>query len=324
MPPLRAAITEAVHPDVPAALRAAGWEVAEGAGDLSGFDAVLVRLRRLTEAEVAGVRIVAKHGVGVDNIPLGAARAAGTWVTNAPGANAGAVAEQALMLLLALARDLDGQRAGRTGAVAGIGGLDLVVVGHGASGARVAALAAGLGARVRVVARGAAAACARAAGHAVADTLDLALEGAGAVTLHVPLTSETRGMIGAAELARMAPGAFVVNCARGGLVDEGALLAALAAGQVAGAGLDVTGHEPLPEGHPLRSAPGVILTPHAAGLGRAAFRAMGMAAAAAILGWGRGAVPAAQVVVAGAPPDARAGAALPPGLRPTPGVSGPR
>lgn len=299
MPPPRLAITEPVHPDVPAALRAGGWEVAEGVADLSGFDAILVRLRRLTPAEVAGARIVAKHGVGVDNIPLDAARAAGTWVTNTPGANAGAVAEQALLLLLALARDLDGQRAGRTARVAGLGGLDLAVVGHGASGARVAALAAGLGARVRVVARGAAADAARAAGHAVFDRVGAALEGAGAVSLHVPLTEATRGMVGAEELARMAPGALVVNCARGGVVDEAALVAALGSGQVAGAGLDVTEAEPLPEGHPLRLAPGVILTPHAAGLGRAAFRAMGMAAAGAVLGWGRGEVPQGQVVVAG-------------------------
>jgi D-3-phosphoglycerate dehydrogenase len=296
----RVAVTEPVHPDALEALRAGGWEVAEAPAGLAGFDAILVRLRRLTPAEVAGAGIVAKHGVGVDNIPLRAARDAGTWVTNTPGANAGAVAEQTLMLLLALVRDLDGQRAGRVAGVAGLGGLDLVVVGHGASGARVAALAAGMGARVRVVARGAAADAARAAGHEVFAAAGEALEGAGAVSLHVPLTVRTRGMIGAAELARMAPGAFVVNCARGGVVDEAALVAALAAGHLAGAGLDVTDPEPLPEDHPLRRHPRVILTPHAGGLGRAAFRAMGMAAAAAILGWGRGEVPAAQVVVAGA------------------------
>ncbi|HMO07863.1 MAG TPA: NAD(P)-dependent oxidoreductase [Paracoccaceae bacterium] len=304
MAPRRVAITEPVHPDVPAALRTGGWDVVEGPAALEGFDAILVRLRVLTVAEVAGARIVAKHGVGVDNIPLAAAREAGTWVTNAPGANSGAVAEQTLMLLLALARDLDGQRAGRLAGVAGIGGLDLVVVGHGASGARVAALAAGLGARVRVVARGAGLAAARAAGHEATDDLHAALRGAGAVSLHVPLTPATRGMVGEAELALMAPGAFVVNCARGGVLDERALAAALEAGQIGGAGLDVTDPEPLPPGHPLARDPRVILTPHAAGLGRASFRAMGMAAAGAILGWGQGRVPAAQVVVAGAPPSA--------------------
>jgi phosphoglycerate dehydrogenase-like enzyme len=95
-------------------------------------------------------------------------------------------------------------------------------------------------------------------------TLRDLLAGSDVVSLHVPLSAETTGLIGAAELAAMKPGAILVNTARGGLVDGAALLAALDAGQLAGAGLDVTHPEPLPAGHPLLDRPDVVVTPHIA------------------------------------------------------------
>jgi D-3-phosphoglycerate dehydrogenase len=278
----RVAVTEPVHPDAIVLLRDAGWQVQDG---LPGAEAALVRTRRLTPDDVACLRMISKHGVGVDNIPLDAARAAGVRVTNTPGANAAAVAEQALMLLLALMRDLDGQRGGVVARVRGVEGARLVVVGFGQSGQRLARLAAAMGMAVTVVAPSRAQEAAR-AGFAVAD-LDTAMTGADAISLHVPLTDATRGMIGAAQLAAMAPGAVVVNCARGGIVDEGALIAALSSGHVAGAGLDVAEVEPVPPSSPLRM-PGVILTPHAAGLGQGAFRRMGTEAARNVIDWGRG------------------------------------
>lgn len=292
----RVAVTEPVHPDALTLLREAGWEPLQTT-DLSQADAVVVRTHRLSAAEVAGLRIVSKHGTGVDNIPLSAAREAGVWVTNTPGANAAAVAEQAIMLLLTLLRDLDGQRAGRTARVRGLEGARLAVVGFGASGRRVAALAAALGMTVTVVAPRRAAEV-QTAGFAVAG-LDVALQGADAVSLHVPLTDATRGLIGAQTLARMAPGAVLVNCARGGVVDEDALLAALVSGHLAGAGLDVTATEPLPADHPLRRQAGVIVTPHAAGLGAGAFRRMGLEAARNVIDWGLGRLRPESVVVEG-------------------------
>lgn len=282
-----------VHPDALELLRDAGWQVV---GTMAGAEAAIVRTTPVTPDQVAGLRMISKHGVGVDNIPLAAARSAGVCVTNTPGANSAAVAEQALMLLLALLRDLDGQRAGMVRAVRGIEGLRLAVVGFGQSGRRLAQLTVAMGMAVTVVAPNRAAEAA-AAGFAVAG-LDAALAGADAVSLHVPLTDGTRGLIGAAQLAAMGPGGVVVNCARGGVVNEAALVAALASGHVAGAGLDVAEVEPVPEDSPLRR-PGVIVTPHAAGLGQGAFRRMGVQAAQNVIDWGLGRL-RPEVVVVGA------------------------
>jgi D-3-phosphoglycerate dehydrogenase len=278
------AITEAVHPDALAMLAghrvtygpAVAPEVLEAA--LIDCDAVLVRTRPL-RAVAPSWRIVSKHGVGVDNLDLPALRAAGVRVTNTPGANAAAVAEQALLLMLALARDLDGQRAGRAGPTPGLDGRRLTVVGLGATGRRVAALGAAFGMRVQGVARRPDAAP---EGIRIAPLHDLLPE-TDVLSLHCPLTPGTAGMIGAAELAALSRGALVVNTARGGLIDEPALIAALVAGHLGGAALDVTTVEPLPAGHPLRAAPRLILTTHAAALTDGAFRRMGIEAARNIL-----------------------------------------
>jgi D-3-phosphoglycerate dehydrogenase len=217
---------------------------------------------------------------------MAAARAAGVSVMNTPGANAGAVAEQALMLMLALARDLAAQeKAARSGAraprVAGLEGRRLLVVGFGASGARLCHLARALGIAVTVLTGRPEVPAAE--GFATTTDLDAALPGVDVLSLHCPLTADTRGMISAARLSALPQGALVVNCARGGLIDESALAAALHAGHLGGAGLDVTDPEPLPETHPLRAAPRLILTPHAAAMSEGAFRRMGMMAAQNIL-----------------------------------------
>jgi D-3-phosphoglycerate dehydrogenase len=222
----------------------------------------------------------------VDNIPLDAARAAGVAVLNTPGANAGAVTEQTVLLMLALARGLDAQRAAagagaRSPAVRGVEGLRLTVVGLGDIGRRVAALGVALGMAVTVVPRVAGGAVTP-EGYPVA-TLAEALPETDVLTLHCPLTAQTRHMIDAAALAALPRGAMVVNTARGGIVDEGALAAALHAGHLGGAALDVTEVEPLPADSPLRGAPRLILTPHSATLSDGAFRRMGMEAAQNIL-----------------------------------------
>lgn len=282
----RVVVTEPVHPDALALLRDAGWQVVGPPADPQPCDALLVRTRPLTAADVGMARMIAKHGVGVDNIPLAAARAAGVAVMNTPGANAGAVAEQTILLILALARGLDAQRAAadagvRSPAVRGVEGLRLTVVGLGDIGRRVAALGSALGMAVTVVPRVAVGAVTP-EGYPVA-TLEAALPETDVLTLHCPLTEATRHMIGAAALAALPRGAMVVNTARGGIVDEGALAAALRAGHLGGAALDVTEVEPLPMDSPLRGAPGLILTPHSATLSEGAFRRMGMEAAQNIL-----------------------------------------
>jgi D-3-phosphoglycerate dehydrogenase len=234
----------------------------------------------------------------VDNIPLEAAKAAGVTVMNTPGANAAAVAEQTLLLMLALARDLTGQMAGRRAAVTGLEGRRLLVVGFGESGRRVVQAALALGLQVTVLTPRPDQAAASGA-HAAND-LHSALRQTDILSLHCPLTPQTKDMIGAAELALLPPGALVVNVARGGLIDEAALADALHSGHLGGAALDVTQVEPLPPDDPLRRAPRLILTPHAAGLGQGAFRRMGMDAAQNILDHAAGRPRPACTVVAGA------------------------
>ncbi len=303
----RLCITEPVHPDAVAMLRAAGLEPvllhdlpeAARARELELAEIVLVRTLPI-RAMGPALRHIAKHGVGVDNIDLAAAAREGVIVTNTPGANAASVAEFALMGMLALSRGLPaliaGQGAGRT--MPGLGGRRLLVVGFGATGQRVATLAAGFGMDVRVC--GPRLTGARTAqGHRIEPDLGAALAEADVLSLHCPLTPETRGMIGAVALARLPPGAIIINTARGGLVDSDALAAAIAAGQVAGALLDVTEPDPLPRDHPLRHDARCILTPHAATLGEDAFRTMGLEAARNILDLRAGRVRPGVVVVGG-------------------------
>lgn len=278
----RVLVTEPIHVDALALLRAEEFEVIGPGAEFQAADALLVRTRKVSAAEAVQFALISKHGVGVDNLPMQAAEAAGVAVMNTPGANASAVAEQTLMLMLALARNLDGQRAGQPGlAVPGLEGRRLLVVGFGASGKRVAALAKALGMAVTIHSRDLKEA--RHLGFPVAPDLHKALSHADIISLHCPLTPATQNLLNAEALAQLPPGALVVNCARGGLIDEAALVAALEAGHLGGAGLDVTVVEPLPQDAALRRIPGVILTPHAATLSNGAYRRMGMMAAQNIL-----------------------------------------
>lgn len=281
----RVLVTEPVHEDALALLRAADFEVIGPGVPLAPADVLLVRTRKVSAPEVGQFTLISKHGVGVDNIAMDAAAAAGVAVMNTPGANANAVAEQAILLMLALARNLDGQRATLPGdsapAVPGLEGRRLLVIGFGATGKRVCTLAKALGMAVTVFSRDLKEA--RNMGYPVAPDFDKALAQADVVSLHCPLTAQTKNLLGAQALGALPQGALVVNCARGGLIDEPALIDALTSGHLGGAGLDVTVTEPLPLDAPLRRAPRVILTPHAATLSDGSFRRMGMMAAQNIL-----------------------------------------
>lgn len=207
------------------------------------------------------LRVVANYGVGVDNIDLAAAAARGVPVGNTPDVLTDATADLAFALLLAAARRLpqtaQDVREGRWGTWEpdgflgrDVAGTTLGIVGGGRIGDAVARRAAGFGMTVlRTTSR-------------AGTPLPELLERSDHVSLHVPLTPQTRHLIDAAALKRMKPTAILVNTARGPVVDTEALIAALHAGEIAGAALDVTDPEPLPPDHPLLAAPNVLVVPH--------------------------------------------------------------
>jgi D-3-phosphoglycerate dehydrogenase len=238
-------------------------------------DAILTCFARVTPRVVESgprLRVIGRYGVGVDNIAVETATALGIPVTNVPSYCEHEVAEHALALLLALARRVvvfdrsvrDGEWSLRRGQpVHRIAGATLGIVGFGRIGRTLARKAQGLGMTVVVHAPRLAAADARAAG-VEAVPLDELARRADFVSLHVPLGEETRHLVGRELLRAMKPTAFLVNTARGGVVDRDALLEALRDGWIAGAALDVVEPEPLPPDDPLLALPNLIATPHAA------------------------------------------------------------
>jgi D-3-phosphoglycerate dehydrogenase len=215
----------------------------------AGASAVVVTLQPLRAAHIAAfapsVRVIGRAGVGVDTIDLEAAEAAGITVVNQPGYGTREVASHAVALLLALQRRLCGLddyvRRGRIGRV-------------------TAEMLKGLVGEILVYDP----AAPSLADGAVPAPLDELLARSDVVSLHLPLTPETAGMVDAAFLAMMSPGALLVNVSRGGLVDEDALVAALDSGHIGGAALDVFPVEPLPQTSPLLGAKNTLFTPHCA------------------------------------------------------------
>ena len=246
-------------------------------------------LEPVTAAVVAAaprLRLVQKIGVGVNTIDLEAARARGIAVCNLPGTNAPAVAELALLLMLGALRQVSrfdaAVRAGRGWSLdpavqdrlGELGGRTVGLVGYGAVPRALAPVLAALGCRVLYTARA-----------PKPDTpggwrpLEALLAEADVVSLHLPLTVETERLIDAAALARMKPGAVLVNTARGGLVDQAALAEALRGGRLAAAGLDVFADEPVDPAAPLLALPNVVLTPHVGWLTTGTFdRSLALAA----------------------------------------------
>jgi D-3-phosphoglycerate dehydrogenase len=236
------------------------------------------------------LRVIAKHGVGYDNIDVASATACRVLVTSTPGVNSISVAEHALTLLLAVARrfleaerDLLRRAMQPQKAYQGVelSGKVLGIVGLGGSGALLARMAIG-GLGMRVIGFDPYRDPWPGGVERLAELPDL-LEQADFVSIHVPLTPETRNLIGAAALRRMKPTAILVNTARGGIVDEAALGEAIRAGRLAGAGLDVVVDEPLKPDHPLVGVPNLILTPHVAGVTEEAMIRMATTAAGDVL-----------------------------------------
>ena len=212
------------------------------------------------------LRLIQQPAVGHEGIDLAAARERGVPVCNAPGGSHDAVAQAALLLMLALARRLRGAQRGFAAARIGVplgvelGGRTLGLIGRGNTGSRLARLADALGMRVLSV-----------GASSSRRELEALLAAADFVSIHCPLSERTRGLLGAAELALMRRGAFLINCARGAIVDRAALEAALASGQLGGAGLDVYWDEPWDPAEPLFQRDDVIALPHVAGSTEEAF-----------------------------------------------------
>jgi len=216
------------------------------------------------------LRVVGRAGVGVDNVDVEAATQHGIVVMNTPGGNTVTTAELSFALLLALARKVPQAHSSMT---AGkwdrklfqgleLAGKTLGVLGMGRIGSEVAKRAVAFGMRVIAYDPYLTEDRARAVGAEFADSVDDVYRVADFITIHMPVTSETKHMLNAAAFARMKPGVRVVNCARGEIVVEADLIAALESGKVAGAALDVFAAEPLPADHPYRKQPNLILTPH--------------------------------------------------------------
>jgi D-3-phosphoglycerate dehydrogenase len=274
-------------------------------------DALLVQDTPIDAAFIGRLsrcRVLGLYGAGVDNADVGAAQRRGMVVVHVPDYGTEEVADHALCLLLACARGLAplgaALRAGAWdyGAAARplhrLGGRTLGVVGLGRIGRRLAAKARALELRVLGTDPAVGPAAAAAAGIDWRPLPDLLAE-SDFVSLHAPLVPATEGLIGRAELARLRPGAYLINVARGGLVDEAALLEALDGRRLAGAGLDVLAVEPAPAGHPLVGHPRVVMTPHSAWYSEEAMRDLHRLLAEDVLRALRGESPRCPVAGAG-------------------------
>ena len=301
------------HLLLPATLPRAGWDLLKSRGDvqatpfefslptpafralLAGTHGVALGLTPFADPELDAapeLRVVARIGVGYDSVDVPALTRRGIPLMVTGIANSPSVAEEALYFMLEFAKHGAQLHAlvrarrwrERLGALpVDLFGKTMLVVGFGRIGTRIARLGLALEMSVLVYDPYVTAAAVSAAGCERAAGLEAALERADFVTIHCPKNDETRGMFDAARLARMKPTAFLVNTARGGIVDEAALHAALTSGKLAGAGLDVFDSEPPAADNPLLALPNVITAPHMAGVTRESFDRMGIATVSNLL-----------------------------------------
>ncbi len=240
---------------------------------IGGYHALIVRSETRVTAEIIGaaddLKVIGRAGTGVDNIDVPAATQRGIVVMNAAGGNSVTTAEHAIALLMSLARKVPQAHGKLKGGKwdkksfmgVELAGKTLGVIGLGNIGKIVASRAQGLAMKVVAYDPFITKEVATRAGIELA-ALDEVFQRADFVTVHTPMTEETRGIIGQSAFAKMKDGVRVINCARGGLVDEQALYDAIKAGKVAGAALDVFEQEPVPADHPLLTLDEVIVTPH--------------------------------------------------------------
>lgn len=269
------------------------------ADGLKGFEAIVVGVQRITREMLlnSSVKIIAKHGVGVDNIDLEAATELGIPVTVTPNANAVSVAELTIGFIFALSKkliDLHNNLYQKRQFVSNVGlelhGKILGIVGFGSIGKEVAKRALCLGMRVLVYDPYVEESNLRELGVEKME-LDELLRQSDFVSLHVPLNESTRHLIDREKISLMKRTAYLINTARGGVVDEKALAEALKSGQIAGAALDVFDVEPLPADSPFFDCPNVIMTPHVGAHTYEAILRMNMMAAESIVDFFNGKIP---------------------------------
>jgi D-3-phosphoglycerate dehydrogenase / 2-oxoglutarate reductase len=293
MPPIPATNKKTLL--LPSTMTQPGWDVLAGRDDVVGLrytpglpaadfrallddaDAVGLSVTPFGEAELAAgprLRVVGRHGVGFDAVDVPALTRRGIPLMIVGTANSVTVAEHAMFMMMSLAK-----RGAAMAALVREGRWDdkfadrpvelyekvLLIIGFGRIGTRIAKRCLGMEMTVLVHDPYVAAAAIRAAGCEPVGNLDAAVARADFISIHCPKTPETTGLFDAGRLAGMKQSSYLVNTARGGIVDEAALYSALAAGRLAGAGLDVFDREPAPVDNPLFSLSNVVLTPHAAG-----------------------------------------------------------
>lgn len=271
-------------------------------------EAIIVRMtpidRPLLQA-AQNLKFVARHGVGYDTVDVAALSERGIPLALTGDVNSGAVAEHAMALILALAKRITAyDRAVRAGdfnirdtfSARELNGRTILLVGYGRIGRKVAHLAKAFGMHVSVFDPFVDAKALEAEGIAVASDLHAGLSQADVVSVHAPKTPETTHIIGTEALKAMRPDAWLVNVARGGLVDEAALLAALDVGEIGGAALDVFETEPPGADHPLLAHERVVLSPHSAAFTAECADRMAVACAENVIGFLDGTLDPALVV----------------------------
>lgn len=283
-------LSDAIHPEAMAQLAEVGTVEVLDALDpqdhpavLAQADALIVRrpsfqVTREVISRCPRLRVIGRHGTGLDNVDLQAATEAGIPVTYAPSAPTDSVAELTIGLIIAVVRRIaDAHQAVREGIWhrerfmgMELAGKVLGIIGFGSIGRAVARIARAMGMAILAYDPYVST---WPEGVRSVSLMDL-LTQADVVTIHTPLTPETKGLLGREALARMKPGAILINTARGGIVDEEALAEALRDGRLGGAGIDVFSREPPPRDHPLVRAPNVVLTPHIGAMTEEAQRRM--------------------------------------------------
>ncbi|MGE2832679.1 hydroxyacid dehydrogenase [Mycobacterium sp. SMC-4] len=296
-------IGQQVHPDALELLRAHG-DVVLGYGPsamsiedaMPEMDALMLHWQTIDATffeRAPRLKVIARHGVGVDNVDLVEAEARGIPVLIAAEANYRSVAEQAITLMMAVRRQVarghllvsGGGFAERDETYLGeeLFGSTLGVIGFGRIGRHVAHVARALGMRVRAFDPFLTADEIEQRGAEPSANLAELLPDCDVLTINIPLSESTHHLLGAAEFAQMKPGSVLIHTARGGIVDEGALVEALQTGHLAGAGLDVFEQEPPSPENPLLSMSQVVLSPHVGAYTRTGERLMGLYAAQAIV-----------------------------------------
>jgi D-3-phosphoglycerate dehydrogenase len=295
----RILICDKLEPDGLAVLKQADLQVDNRPGlkgeelqaALQAADGAIIRLATRITADLledpGKLRIIVRAGAGVDNIDVVAATRKGVIVMNTPSSNTLSACEHTWGLILAVARQIP-----TADSVMHQGGWDrhkflgmqlagktLGIIGLGRIGREVAKRALPMGMKVLGYDPIMTIDQMTALGVTSAYNIEAVLQQADIVTLHVPLNAETNGLIDKPQLSKMKQGAFLINCARGGIIDESALVEALRSGHLGGAALDVFAQEPLPADHPLRALPNVVLTPHLGAATREAQRSVAVEAA---------------------------------------------